>query len=170
MITIKTNKANPPLVAIVMGSSSDYPVMKGAIEMLEKFGIPYEADVVSAHRTPKKMYDFASNAAKHGIQVIIAGAGGSAHLPGMIASITTLPVIGVPVESKSMRGIDSLYSIVQMPSGIPVSTMAINGAKNAGIAAASIIALNNSEVAKRLANYKNELIEHVNNMSKDIKS
>ena len=144
-------------VAIVMGSDSDLPVMKEAAEFLDEIGIAYEISIVSAHRTPKRMYEFAEAARDKGISVIIAGAGGSAHLPGMIASITTLPVIGVPVKSKSLDGVDSLYSIVQMPAGIPVATMAINGARNAGIMAASILSINNKSIANRLQTFKDDL-------------
>jgi 5-(carboxyamino)imidazole ribonucleotide mutase len=126
------------LVSIVMGSDSDLPIMQEAADFLKSLDIPHEVTIVSAHRTPKRLYEYAETATKRGLKVIIAGAGGSAHLPGMIASLTTLPVIGVPRKSKSLDGVDSLYSIVQMPPGIPVATVAINGAKNAGILAASI--------------------------------
>ena len=141
-------------VGIIMGSDSDLPVMKEAAEFLDEMGIPYELTIVSAHRTPARLYEYAKTAIDRGLSVIIAGAGGSAHLPGMVASITTLPVIGVPIKSKSLDGIDSLYSIVQMPAGIPVATVAINGAKNAGILAASIISVSNNEIAKKLSEYK----------------
>ena len=144
-------------VAIIMGSDSDLPVMKEAAEFLDEMGIPYEISIVSAHRTPKRLYEFAETARKNGISVIIAGAGGSAHLPGMVASITTLPVIGVPIKSKSLDGVDSLYSIVQMPAGIPVATMAINGAKNAGILAASILSVSDDKIEKKLNLYKDDL-------------
>jgi len=155
-------------VAVIMGSDSDYTVMKDAVDMLEQFGVSYEVDIVSAHRTPQKMYDFAAKAAQRGIKVIIAGAGGAAHLPGMVASITTLPVIGVPVQSKSMKGIDSLYSIVQMPPGVPVNTMAINGAKNAAIAAVQIVGLMDKAVADKLKAYKQELVDLVAEKSKGL--
>jgi len=144
-------------VAIIMGSDSDLQVMKEAAEVLTDLGINYELTIVSAHRTPKRMYEYAEAAKERGISVIIAGAGGSAHLPGMVASITTLPVIGVPVMSKSLDGVDSLYSIVQMPPGIPVATVAINGAKNAGLLAASILSTANEEIAKKLSTYKKDL-------------
>ena len=144
-------------VGIIMGSDSDLPVMKEAAEFFDEMGISYEVTIVSAHRTPKRMYEYAETAIKRGLSVIIAGAGGSAHLPGMVASITTLPVIGVPIKSRSLDGIDSLYSIVQMPPGIPVGTMAINGAKNAGILAASILSVSNSEIAEKLKEYKGNL-------------
>ncbi len=144
-----------PMVGIIMGSQSDLEVMKGAADILEQFSIPCEVTVVSAHRTPKRMYDYASSALKRGLKVVIAGAGGAAHLPGMVASITTLPVIGVPVRlGNSLNGLDSLLSIAQMPDGIPVATVAVNGAKNAGILAAEIIALSNSSVAKKLRDHK----------------
>ncbi|WP_443750669.1 5-(carboxyamino)imidazole ribonucleotide mutase [Asticcacaulis solisilvae] len=143
-----------PKVAIIMGSRSDWPVMKAAAAMLEQLGVAYEARVVSAHRTPDRMYDFAKGARAAGIQVIIAGAGGAAHLPGMTASMTTLPVLGVPVPVKGgLKGLDSLLSIVQMPGGIPVGTLAVGeaGAKNAGLLAAQIVALNDPELADRVA-------------------
>lgn len=149
------------LVSIIMGSDSDLHVMKDAAEILDKFGISYELTIVSAHRTPKRMYDFALSAEKKGIKVIIAGAGGSAHLPGMVASLTPLPVIGVPIQSKAMSGIDSLYSIVQMPPGIPVACVAINGAKNAGILAASIIGTSNKKVLDKVSDYKKKLEKEV---------
>jgi len=132
-----------PQVAIIMGSKSDWPTMEHAAEMLEKLGISFESKVVSAHRTPQRLYDFAKSAKALGYQVVIAGAGGAAHLPGMVASLTTLPVLGVPVQSKALSGLDSLLSIAQMPGGVPVGTLAIgkSGAKNAALLAASIIAL-----------------------------
>jgi len=140
-------------VAIIMGSRSDWPVLKGAATMLEELGVAYDAKVVSAHRTPERMYDFAKAAKTAGYQVIIAGAGGAAHLPGMTASLTDLPVLGVPIESKALKGMDSLLSIVQMPAGIPVGTLAIGeaGAKNAGLLAARILALSDAAVAERVA-------------------
>ncbi len=142
-----------PKVAIIMGSRSDWPVMKAAAAVLEQLGVAYEAKVVSAHRTPDRMYEFAKGAKAAGIQVIIAGAGGAAHLPGMTASMTTLPVLGVPVPVKGgLKGLDSLLSIVQMPGGIPVGTLAVGeaGAKNAGLLAAQILALNDPELAGRV--------------------
>jgi len=144
-------------IGIIMGSDSDLPVMKEAAEFLDEMEIPYDLTIVSAHRTPKRLYDYAETAIERGLSVIIAGAGGSAHLPGMTASITTLPVIGVPIKTKSLNGVDSLYSIVQMPTGIPVATVAINGAKNAGILAASILAVSNKELADKLKEYKESL-------------
>jgi len=148
-------------IGIVMGSDSDLPVMKEAADFLGDLKIPYEISIVSAHRTPKRLYEYAETAIGRGLSVIIAGAGGSAHLPGMIAAITTLPVIGVPVQTKALGGVDSLYSIVQMPPGIPVATVAINGAKNAGILAASILSIHNAEISKKLLAYKESLSEMV---------
>lgn len=141
-----------PPVAIIMGSRSDWPTMKGAAESLDALGVAYEAKVVSAHRTPERLYSFATGARAAGYKVIIAGAGGAAHLPGMTASMTTLPVLGVPVESKLQNGLDSLLSIVQMPGGIPVGTLAVGaaGAKNAGLLAAQILALSDPALAERL--------------------
>ena len=144
-------------VGIIMGSDSDLSVMKEAADVLAEFDIPFEVTIVSAHRTPKRLYEYSETAREKGFSVIIAGAGGSAHLPGMVASITTLPVIGVPIKSKTLDGVDSLYSIVQMPAGIPVATVAINGAKNAGILAASILSIDNPELAKKLHAYKENL-------------
>ena len=145
-----------PQVSIIMGSRSDWPTMQRAAEMLSKLGVVYETRVVSAHRTPSRLHDFAHNAAVRGVKVIIAGAGGAAHLPGMTASMTTLPVIGVPVQSKALSGLDSLLSIVQMPAGVPVATMAIGeaGAANAGLLAASILALGDEALARRLADWR----------------
>jgi len=148
-------------IGIIMGSDSDLPVMKEAADFLEEMGIKYELTIVSAHRTPKRLYEYAESAISRGISVIIAGAGGSAHLPGMVASITTLPVIGVPIKTKALNGVDSLYSIVQMPAGIPVATVAINGAKNAGILAASILSVSNSEIAEKLSAFKEALTKSV---------
>jgi 5-(carboxyamino)imidazole ribonucleotide mutase len=148
-------------VGIIMGSASDYEVMSGAVDMLIALDIDFEKRVVSAHRTPDLMYEYAKTAKERGISVIIAGAGGSAHLPGMVAAMTTLPVIGVPVKSKALNGIDSLLSIVQMPSGIPVATVAINGAKNAALIAASILALQDQGIAQRLENFRKEQTESV---------
>lgn len=141
------------VVGIIMGSDSDLPIMSGAAELLDVFGIAYELTIVSAHRTPKRMYEYATSAEKRGLKVIIAGAGGAAHLPGMTAAITTLPVIGVPVQTRMMGGLDSLYSIVQMPPGIPVATVAINGAKNAGLLAVKILAVSNTVLQQKLEKY-----------------
>lgn len=153
-------------VAIVMGSNSDWPTMKVAAESLDKFGIGYEASVISAHRTPKGMYDFAENAEANGFEIIIAGAGGAAHLPGMIAAITTLPVLGCPVKSSALNGQDSLLSIVQMPKGIPVATFAIGeaGAGNAGLFAVSILAGKDPELAAKLKAYRQEMVQMVADM------
>ena len=147
---------NKPLVAIIMGSDSDWPVMKNAAQMLADFGVSYEAKVVSAHRTPDLMFQFAENAQQEGYQIIIAGAGGAAHLPGMVAAKTTLPVLGVPVPSKHLQGQDSLLSIVQMPKGIPVATFAIGeaGAANAGLFAVSILANHDEVLAKKLTEFR----------------
>jgi 5-(carboxyamino)imidazole ribonucleotide mutase len=142
-----------PIVSVVMGSDSDLPVMNDAVAALQEFGIPHEVKIVSAHRTPRAMIDFAAGAAGRGIRVIIAGAGGAAHLPGMIASVTTLPVIGVPVPLKNLDGLDSLLSIVQMPAGIPVATVAIGNARNAGILAARILASGDEGLTAKLAEF-----------------
>ncbi|WP_417820369.1 5-(carboxyamino)imidazole ribonucleotide mutase [Terasakiella sp.] len=141
-----------PSVGIIMGSQSDWPTMKLAADMLDEMGVSYEKRIVSAHRTPQRLYDYATTAKARGLQVIIAGAGGAAHLPGMAAAMTPLPVLGVPVKSRALNGLDSLYSIAQMPGGVPVGTLAIGdaGAKNAGIMAASIIALQDEGVAAKL--------------------
>ncbi|HEX9677402.1 5-(carboxyamino)imidazole ribonucleotide mutase [Nitrososphaera sp.] len=143
-----------PVVGVIMGSDSDLPVMKEAAEFLESFGIPCEVTVVSAHRTARRMFHYAQGAKKRGIKVIIAGAGGAAHLPGMVASLTPLPVIGVPIKTKSLDGMDSLLSIAQMPPGVPVATVAINGARNAGILASQILALSDGKVAKEVERFK----------------
>lgn len=151
-----------PVVSIIMGSDSDWPVMKQAAEFLESLNIPYEATVVSAHRTPDRMMDFGKNAHIRGIKVIIAGAGGASHLPGMVASLTPLPVIGVPIKSSnSIDGWDSVLSILQMPGGIPVATVALNGAKNAGILAASILGSSDVIIQQKIIDYKNELKNQV---------
>ena len=149
-------KNNNLKVAIVMGSQSDYKTMKFAEKVLKNLGVIYETRIISAHRTPKRMYEFAKSAKKNNIGVIIAGAGGSAHLPGMISALTTVPVLGVPIESKKLKGLDSLLSIAQMPKGIPVGTLAIgeDGAINAALLATSIIANNNSNIKKRLENWR----------------
>lgn len=155
-----------PLVAIIMGSDSDWPIMKAAAQMLADFDIPYTAEVVSAHRTPDLMFSFAETAAQKGFQVIIAGAGGAAHLPGMVAAKTTLPVLGVPVPSKHLQGQDSLLSIVQMPKGIPVATFAIGeaGAANAGLFAASILANHDAALAEKLAEFRTKQAAKVHAM------
>ncbi|PLV59175.1 5-(carboxyamino)imidazole ribonucleotide mutase [Thermotoga sp. KOL6] len=148
-----------PKVGIIMGSDSDLPVMKAAAEILEEFGIDYEITIVSAHRTPDRMFEYAKTAEERGIEVIIAGAGGAAHLPGMVASLTHLPVIGVPVKTSTLNGLDSLFSIVQMPAGVPVATVAINNAKNAGILAASILGIKYPDVAAKVKEYKKKMKE-----------
>ena len=143
-------------VGIIMGSTSDYEVMEAACKCLDEFGVEYEKRVVSAHRTPDLMYEYAHTAKERGIKVIIAGAGGAAHLPGMVAAMTTLPVIGVPVKSRALNGLDSLLSIVQMPGGVPVLTVAINGAKNAALSAISILATSDDLLAKKLEDFRNK--------------
>jgi len=148
-------------VGIIMGSDSDLPVMQAAADQLSEFGIAYEMTIVSAHRTPQRLYEYSQTAIERGLKVIIAGAGGAAHLPGMIAAITSLPVIGVPVKSSALSGEDSLLSIVQMPPGVPVATVAINGAKNAGILAAQILGTADSAIAKQVADYKQSLDDMV---------
>lgn len=156
-----------PLVAIIMGSDSDWPTMKNAAQILADFGVPYDAKVVSAHRTPDLMFQFAESAATNGYQVIIAGAGGAAHLPGMVAAKTTLPVLGVPVPSKHLQGQDSLLSIVQMPKGVPVATFAIGdaGATNAGLFAVAMLANHDAKLAKKLADFRLKQTEKVNVMT-----
>ena len=148
-------------VGIIMGSDSDLPVMQAAADQLSEFGIAYEITIVSAHRTPQRLYEYSQTAIERGLKVIIAGAGGAAHLPGMVAAITSLPVIGVPVKSSALSGEDSLLSIVQMPPGVPVATVAINGAKNAGILAAQILGTADSAIAKQVADYKQSLDDMV---------
>ena len=145
------------LVGIIMGSDSDLPVMQDAADILEEFGVPFEMTIVSAHRTPRRLYEYAQSAVERGLKVIIAGAGGAAHLPGMTAAITPLPVIGVPVKTSALGGQDSLLSIVQMPGGVPVAAVAINGAKNAGILAAQIIGAGDNALLQRVVDYKNGL-------------
>lgn len=150
------------MVGIIMGSTSDLPIMQDAADILKEFGLAYELTIVSAHRTPERMFEYAKTASARGIQVIIAGAGGAAHLPGMTASLTPLPVIGVPIKSSnSIDGWDSLLSIVQMPNGIPVATVAINGAKNAGILAAKILGATNPDLQKKLSDYMESMKETV---------
>ena len=153
------SKTNPILVGILMGSDSDWPTMKAAADVLAGFGVASEARVISAHRTPKDLEQYASNAAGRGMRVIIAGAGGAAHLPGVTAALTTLPVIGVPIESKSLKGLDSLLSIVQMPPGVPVATVGIGAARNAGILAAQILAVGDTRLQSDLAAFKEKLAE-----------
>ena len=152
-----------PLVGIIMGSSSDWETMRHAAETLEKLGVDHEVKVVSAHRTPKRLYEYAHSAKERGLKVIIAGAGGAAHLPGMAASMTSLPVLGVPIESQALKGMDSLLSIVQMPAGVPVGTLAIGraGAVNAGLLAASILATNDDQLSARVERYREEQTQAV---------
>jgi len=156
-------------VAIIMGSTSDWPTMEHAAAILDELGVSYDARVVSAHRTPKRLFEFAETAKLAGFKVIIAGAGGAAHLPGMVASMTPLPVLGVPVESKALSGLDSLLSIVQMPGGVPVGTLAIgkSGAKNAALMAASIIGLSNEDIATALENWRSKQTENVAQSPRD---
>lgn len=161
-----------PLVGIIMGSDSDLNIMQAAADILKQFDIPHEVTVVSAHRTPMRMLDYAQKAKERGLKVIIAGAGGAAHLPGMVASVTTLPVIGVPIKSSnSIDGWDSVLSILQMPNGVPVATVALNAAKNAGILAAEILGASDETISKKIATYKNslnnEVIEKVEKLKKD---
>jgi 5-(carboxyamino)imidazole ribonucleotide mutase len=153
--------SNTPLIGIIMGSDSDLPTMRDAIAICEEFGIACEVAIVSAHRTPERMVNYAQTAHQRGIKVIIAGAGGAAHLPGMVASLTPLPVIGVPVASKHLQGVDSLYSIVQMPGGIPVATVAIGNAKNAGLLAIQILASHNADLLEKVQQYRQDLTRSV---------
>jgi 5-(carboxyamino)imidazole ribonucleotide mutase len=160
-----------PVVGIIMGSQSDLKIMKEAAEFLEEMKIPFELTIVSAHRTPKRMVDYASSAEGRGLKVIVAGAGGAAHLPGMVASLTILPVIGVPIKSSnSIDGWDSVLSILQMPSGVPVATVALNGSKNAGILAAQIIGVSDKAVSKKLNQYKSSLQKKVEDSFKEIEN
>ncbi|MBW4574095.1 MAG: 5-(carboxyamino)imidazole ribonucleotide mutase [Aphanothece sp. CMT-3BRIN-NPC111] len=152
---------NQPLIGIIMGSDSDLPTMQDAIAVCEEFGVPCEVAIVSAHRTPERMVEYAQSAHQRGIKVIIAGAGGAAHLPGMVAALTPLPVIGVPVVSRHLQGVDSLYSIVQMPAGIPVATVAIGNAKNAGLLAVQILASHQQELLERVQEYRQALAQSV---------
>ncbi len=156
-------------VGIIMGSDSDLSVMKDSAQILEEFGVEYEIDIVSAHRTPEKMFEYAKSAHKRGIEVIIAGAGGAAHLPGMVASITPLPVIGVPVKTTVLNGLDSLLSIVQMPAGVPVATFVIKKTKNAGLLAVKILAIKDSKLLEKVIEYKNKLQDQVDEKSKLLK-
>lgn len=162
-------RENKPLIGIIMGSDSDMPTMKLASEMLEEFNVSHEIKIVSAHRTPDWMAEYAKSAHTRGIKVIIAGAGGAAHLPGMTASFSPLPVIGVPIQSKTLKGLDSLLSIVQMPAGVPVATVAIDGAKNAALLALKILAINDPDLFYRLIKYMNEMSESVLSKNKNLK-
>ncbi|MCP5497354.1 MAG: 5-(carboxyamino)imidazole ribonucleotide mutase [Leptospiraceae bacterium] len=167
----QTVNSSSPLVSVVMGSYSDWVTMLEACKILGNFDIPYEKQIVSAHRSPDVMYEYAKNAIHRNIKIIIAGAGGSAHLPGMIASLTTLPVLGVPIQSKTLNGVDSLYSIVQMPGGIPVGTLAIGvaGAINAGLLAVRILSIYDTELREKIENYQKELKESALSKNKDLK-
>ena len=158
-----TSNSDAPVVGVIMGSQSDWPIMEKACELLDQLGVAFEARIVSAHRTPQRLYDYAQAAKGRGLKVIIAGAGGAAHLPGMAASMTPLPVLGVPVQSRALSGIDSLLSIAQMPKGVPVGTLAIGeaGAANAGLLAASIIALENEDVAAKLDAFRDKQTDAV---------
>jgi 5-(carboxyamino)imidazole ribonucleotide mutase len=159
------------LVSIIMGSDSDMKIMEEAVHIIKSFNISYEVDIVSAHRTPEKLYSFANNAHSRGVKVIIAGAGGAAHLPGMVAAISPLPVIGVPIKStNSIGGWDSILSILQMPGGVPVATVALNGAKNAGLLAVQILSTNNVELQNMLIAYKKQLNEEVQEKAKKIQT
>jgi 5-(carboxyamino)imidazole ribonucleotide mutase len=153
--------SDSPRIGIIMGSDSDLPTMQDAIAVCDDFAIPYEVAIVSAHRTPERLVDYAQNAHLRGLQIIIAGAGGAAHLPGMVASLTPLPIIGVPVPTRHLQGLDSLYSIVQMPAGIPVATVAIGNAKNAGLLAIQILAIHNQELRQRVQQYRQSLAQMV---------
>ena len=158
-------------VGIIMGSKSDYPIMEEAAKVLKELGVSYDINIVSAHRTPEKMMSYSNNAHKNGIEVIIAGAGGAAHLPGMVASNTHLPVIGVPIKSRnSIDGWDSVLSILQMPAGVPVATVALDGAKNAGILAAQILACGDSEIHNKIMNFKSNLKTKIVKANEDLKS
>jgi phosphoribosylaminoimidazole carboxylase, PurE protein len=163
------NPFSSPQVGIIMGSDSDLPTMQGAIAICEKFQVSYETAIISAHRTPQAMFDYAQTAHQRGIKVIIAGAGGAAHLPGMTASLTPLPVIGVPVPSKYLQGVDSLYSIVQMPKGIPVATVAIANAENAGLLAVQILAVHQPELQEKILCYRHELQTQVTDKQERLK-
>ncbi|MDO8623830.1 MAG: 5-(carboxyamino)imidazole ribonucleotide mutase [bacterium] len=157
-----------PIVGIIMGSKSDWSVMQEAAKVLDKFSVPYKKSVASAHRTPIRAINYATTAKEMGLQVIIAGASGAAHLAGIVAGLTTLPVIGVPIESKSLKGLDSLLSIVQMPPGVPVLTMAINGAENAGLAAVAILALHDQELDVGLKRFREKLVEKIQEQPPEI--
>jgi len=163
------NDKQTPTVGVIMGSDSDWPTMKEACEILDELGIPYGKKVVSAHRTPDMMADYGKAARERGLKVIIAGAGGAAHLPGMTAAYTTLPVIGVPIKTSTLSGLDSLYSIVQMPNGVPVATVAIGKAKNAGLLAARILSTSDSELAEKLAGYHKRMAEESKGKTKNLK-
>ncbi|MEX2585574.1 MAG: 5-(carboxyamino)imidazole ribonucleotide mutase [Balneolaceae bacterium] len=160
--------ADKPIVGLVMGSDSDWPTMKEAAELLDQFRVPYEKRVVSAHRTPDDMAEYGRSARARGLKLIIAGAGGAAHLPGMLASHTTLPVIGVPIKTSTLSGLDSLYSIVQMPNGIPVATVAIGKAQNAGLLSVRMLSISDSGLAERLGRYHQNLAEESRKKSRNL--
>jgi 5-(carboxyamino)imidazole ribonucleotide mutase len=157
------NKNKSPIISIIMGSESDYSTMSYAVKILQDFKVSFEVKIISAHRTPKRLFEFAENAKNRGIKIIIAGAGGAAHLPGMVASITILPVLAVPIQSKVLQGVDSLLSIVQMPAGIPVGCLAIgeSGAKNASLLALQILAIEDSEIAEKILNFREEQTKNI---------
>jgi len=160
---VEKKSDNKPIVSVIMGSQSDWSTMKECCEVLDQLKVPHEVKIISAHRTPDRLFNFSKKAKKRGIKVLIAGAGGSAHLPGMVASLTTIPVLGVPIESKSLKGLDSLLSIVQMPAGIPVGTLAIGsaGAKNAAFLAISILSLSNTKISRALENWRHKQTKNV---------
>ncbi len=159
---------NKPLIGIIMGSDSDFPIMERAVEVCKEFGVEHEVHIVSAHRTPARMKEYAESAAKRGLKVIIAGAGGAAHLPGMTAAFTSLPVIGVPVQTKILKGLDSLLSVVQMPAGVPVATVAIDGAKNAGLLAIQILGAFDKKLQKKMDAYKANMEKEVKEKDKKL--
>lgn len=165
---LKSKKSKSALVSVVMGSETDFPIMKAAVEILEELKVPVEVKIVSAHRTPEAMVEYALKVRDRGLQIVIAGAGGAAHLPGMIASLTTLPVIGVPVLVGSMKGLDALLSIAQMPKGIPVATVAVDNAYNAGLLAARILSLNSTEITQALEKYRLQQKTKVKKMNRNI--
>jgi len=165
---MKKTSSSSPVVAVIMGSISDWPTMKEATEVLDSFNIPYEHLILSAHRTPDEMREFAINARQNGIKIIIAGAGGAAHLPGMTAAYTTLPVIGVPILSKTLQGVDSLLSIVQMPKGIPVATVAIGNASNAALLAIQILSIEDESLASKIESFRSKQTQLVKKMNKDL--
>jgi 5-(carboxyamino)imidazole ribonucleotide mutase len=167
---MKKNRSGKPLVGIIMGSDSDWPAMKGAADACAEFGIPHEVRVISAHRTPRDLANYAEGAQKRGLRVVIAGAGGAAHLPGVTAALTPLPVIGVPMSSKDLKGWDSLLSIVQMPSGIPVATVGIGAGRNAGLLAVQILGVANPALQKQFSDFKDRLAEESRAKNKNLKT
>ena len=168
--TSSPSRPTGPAVGIVMGSDSDWPVMEAAAKALDEFEVPYEADVISAHRMPHEMISYGEEAAGRGLKAVIAGAGGAAHLPGMLASVTTLPVIGVPVPLKNLDGLDSLLSIVQMPAGVPVATVSVSGARNAGLLAVRMLAAHDPELAERMRHFQSELNEQATEKGRRLRS